>query len=80
MTLASHSTAQLNEAKLALEQFALGMCDATDGQIRVRRVRLTQSQKVAALAGHESLETTRCYCTPSLTDLAQAVALIGAET
>jgi site-specific recombinase XerD len=36
-------------------------------------------EKVAALAGHESLETTRRYCTPSLKDLAQAVALIGEE-
>jgi integrase/recombinase XerC len=36
-------------------------------------------EKVAALAGHESLETTRRYCTPSLKDLAQAVELIGEE-
>jgi site-specific recombinase XerD len=36
-------------------------------------------EQVAALAGHESLETTRRYCTPSLTDLARAVELIGEE-
>jgi site-specific recombinase XerD len=36
-------------------------------------------EKVAALAGHESLETTRRYCTPSLRDLAHAVELIGEE-
>jgi site-specific recombinase XerD len=36
-------------------------------------------EKVAALAGHESLETTRRYCTPSLKDLAHAVELIGEE-
>ena len=36
-------------------------------------------EKVAALAGHESLETTRRYCTPSLRDLEHAVELIGEE-
>jgi site-specific recombinase XerD len=36
-------------------------------------------EKVAALAGHESLETTRGYCTPSLKDLEQVVELIGEE-
>ncbi len=36
-------------------------------------------EKVAALAGHESLETTRRYCTPSLKDLEQAVELIGED-
>jgi site-specific recombinase XerD len=34
-------------------------------------------EKVAARAGHESLETTRRYCTPSLRDLEHAVELIG---
>ncbi len=34
-------------------------------------------EKVAALAGHERLETTRRYGEPSLKDLEQAVALIG---
>jgi integrase/recombinase XerC len=36
-------------------------------------------EEVAALAGHESLETTWRYCTPSLKDLAHAVELIGEE-
>jgi integrase/recombinase XerC len=36
-------------------------------------------EEVAALAGHESLETTWRYCTPSLKDLAHAVGLIGEE-
>jgi hypothetical protein len=36
-------------------------------------------EKVAALAGHERLETTRRYCTPSLKDLEHAVELIGEE-
>jgi integrase/recombinase XerC len=36
-------------------------------------------EKVAALAGHESLETTRRYCEPSPHDLALAVELIGEE-
>lgn len=36
-------------------------------------------EKVAALAGHENLETTRRYCTPSEQDLAAAVELIGEE-
>ena len=35
---------QIDEVKVAIEQTALGICDATDGQIRVRKVRLTQSQ------------------------------------
>jgi integrase/recombinase XerC len=34
-------------------------------------------EQVAALAGHESLETTRCYCTPSRLDLERAVERIG---
>lgn len=33
-------------------------------------------QEVAALAGHESLETTRRYCEPSAQDLARTVALL----
>lgn len=33
--------------------------------------------KVAVLAGHESLDTTKIYCTPSLSDLAEAVEKIG---
>ena len=36
-------------------------------------------EKVAALAGHESLETTRRYCEPSLQDLERVVELIGEE-
>ena len=36
-------------------------------------------EKIAALAGHESLETTRRYCEPSPHDLALAVELIGEE-
>jgi len=38
---------QIDDIKLALQQLSLGICDATDGQIRVRRVRLTQSQSDA---------------------------------
>ena len=34
-------------------------------------------EKVAAIAGHENLETTRLYCEPSTLDLQQAVDLIG---
>jgi integrase/recombinase XerC len=34
-------------------------------------------EKVAALAGHESLDTTRIYCQPSLSDLNDAVNKIG---
>jgi integrase/recombinase XerC len=34
-------------------------------------------EKVAALAGHETLETTRRYCQPSRHDLVLAVELIG---
>ena len=34
-------------------------------------------EQVAALAGHESLETTRRYCAPSLADLQRAVDLVG---
>jgi integrase/recombinase XerC len=36
-------------------------------------------EKVAALAGHESLETTRRYCQPSYHDLEKAVQVIGEE-
>jgi len=36
-------------------------------------------EKVASLAGHESLDTTKIYCTPSLYDLSQAVEKIGEE-
>jgi site-specific recombinase XerD len=36
-------------------------------------------EKVAALAGHESLETTRRYCEPSLQDLQQAVEMVSEE-
>jgi site-specific recombinase XerD len=36
-------------------------------------------EKVAALAGHDNLETTRRYCTPCEQDLAAAVELIGEE-
>jgi integrase/recombinase XerC len=36
-------------------------------------------EKIAALAGHDSLETTRRYCEPSPHDLALAVELIGEE-
>jgi len=35
--------------------------------------------RVAALAGHETLETTRRYCEPSLKDLEKAVELIGEQ-
>ena len=34
-------------------------------------------EKVAALAGHEQLETTKNYCQPSFSDLSQAVEKIG---
>lgn len=34
-------------------------------------------EQVAALAGHESLETTRRYCTPSRLDLERVVERIG---
>jgi site-specific recombinase XerD len=34
-------------------------------------------EQVATLAGHESLETTRRYCTPSRLDLERAVERIG---
>ncbi len=34
-------------------------------------------EKVAMLAGHENLETTRRYCSPSDHDLEAAVELIG---
>ena len=34
-------------------------------------------ERVAALAGHESLDTTRRYCMPSLRDLEKAVELIS---
>ena len=36
-------------------------------------------EKVAALAGHSNLDTTKLYCQPSLTDLSQAVERIGEE-
>ena len=36
-------------------------------------------EKVAMLAGHEKLETTRLYCSPSNHDLEAAVELIGVE-
>ncbi len=36
-------------------------------------------EKIAALAGHESLETTRRYCEPSPQDLQQAVEMISEE-
>jgi len=36
-------------------------------------------EKIAALAGHESLDTTRRYCEPSHHDLEKAVNLIGEE-
>jgi len=36
-------------------------------------------EQVAALAGHESLETTRRYCQPSYHDLEKAVQVIGEE-
>jgi integrase/recombinase XerC len=36
-------------------------------------------EKIAALAGHESLETTRRYCEPSLQDLQQAVEMVSEE-
>jgi integrase/recombinase XerC len=36
-------------------------------------------EKIAALAGHESLETTRRYCEPSLQDLQQAIEMISEE-
>ena len=34
-------------------------------------------EKIAALAGHESLDTTRLYCQPSFDDLSDAVEKIG---
>ena len=36
-------------------------------------------EKVAALAGHERLDTTKIYCKPSQSDLSDAVELIGEE-
>jgi site-specific recombinase XerD len=36
-------------------------------------------EKIAALAGHESLETTRRYCEPSLGELQEAVELVSEE-
>ncbi len=36
-------------------------------------------EPVAALAGHESLETTRRYCQPSYHDLEKVVQVIGEE-
>ena len=37
-------------------------------------------EKVAMLAGHENLETTRRYCSPSNHDLEAAVELIGVQS
>ena len=34
-------------------------------------------EKVAVLAGHERLDTTKLYCHPSFTDLSDAVERIG---
>jgi integrase len=36
-------------------------------------------EKIAVLAGHESLETTRRYCEPSLGELQEAVELVSEE-
>jgi hypothetical protein len=36
-------------------------------------------EKIAALAGHESLETTRRYCEPCLGELQEAVELVTEE-
>jgi site-specific recombinase XerD len=36
-------------------------------------------EKVAFLAGHESLDITKIYCKPSMSDLQEAVELIGEE-
>jgi integrase/recombinase XerC len=36
-------------------------------------------EKVATLAGHERLDTTKIYCKPSQADLSDAVELIGEE-
>lgn len=36
-------------------------------------------EKVALLAGHEKLDTTKIYCKPSQSDLSAAVSLIGEE-
>jgi integrase/recombinase XerC len=36
-------------------------------------------EKVALLAGHESLDTTKIYCHPSNADLSEAVAKISEE-
>jgi integrase/recombinase XerC len=36
-------------------------------------------EKVAALAGHDHLDTTRRYCEPSLKDLEHAIELIGED-
>ena len=36
-------------------------------------------EKIALLAGHDSLETTRRYCEPSLQDLEQVVELVSTE-
>src|SRR6478672_3671710 len=35
---------QVTDVKAALDMMALGMCDATDGQMRVKRVTLSQGQ------------------------------------
>jgi integrase/recombinase XerC len=34
-------------------------------------------EKVAVLAGHETLETTKIYCHPSMDDLTESVERIG---
>lgn len=35
---------QLQDIKASLEQMSLGVCDSTDGQMRVKQIRLTQSR------------------------------------
>ena len=45
----------------------------------INHIHLRALEKVASLAGHESLDTTKIYCTPSLYDLSQAVEKIGEE-
>jgi site-specific recombinase XerD len=36
-------------------------------------------EKIAVLAGHENLNTTKIYCRPSLSDLSEAVEKISEE-
>jgi hypothetical protein len=38
------TTTQIADTKVAIDRMALGMCDATDGQMRVKRVTLSQGQ------------------------------------